>query len=51
MREQVSCSTGVTSPASEVLPKRFARFGLRLYPQKTRLVGFERAQLQPMGGA
>jgi RNA-directed DNA polymerase len=26
----------------EVLPKRFARFGLRLHPQKTRLVGFER---------
>ena len=26
----------------EVLPKRFARFGLRLHPQKTRLVGFLR---------
>lgn len=26
----------------EVLPKRFARYGLRLHPEKTRLVGFQR---------
>jgi len=26
----------------EVLPKRFARFGLRLHPEKTRLIGFVR---------
>ncbi len=28
----------------EVLPKRFARFGLRLHPDKTRVVRFERPQ-------
>lgn len=26
----------------DVLPKRFARFGLRLHPEKTRLIAFER---------
>ncbi|MBC7172046.1 MAG: group II intron reverse transcriptase/maturase, partial [Polyangiaceae bacterium] len=31
----------------DVLPKRFARFGLRLHPDKTRLVRFERP---PRGG-
>ena len=32
----------------EVLPKRFARFGLRLHPEKTRLVEFQRPR--PDGG-
>lgn len=27
---------------AEVLPKRFERFGLRLHPKKTRLIGFQR---------
>jgi group II intron reverse transcriptase/maturase len=31
----------------EALPKRFGRFGLRLHPQKTRLVEFRRPPLSP----
>jgi RNA-directed DNA polymerase len=31
----------------EVLPKRFGKYGLRLHPDKTRLVPFHRPDLQP----
>ena len=34
----------------EVLPKRFARFGLRLHPEKTRLLRFRRPQGQDPPG-
>ena len=33
-----------------VLPKRFERFGLRLHPEKTRLVNFKRPRLRGGGG-
>ena len=33
-----------------VLPKRFERFGLRLHPEKTRLVQFKRPRLRDYGG-
>lgn len=35
---------------AEVLPKRFAKYGLRLHPGKTRLVKFERPRTPPQGG-
>jgi RNA-directed DNA polymerase len=35
---------------AEVLPKRFAKYGLRLHPEKTRLVKFERSRTPPQGG-
>jgi group II intron reverse transcriptase/maturase len=35
----------------EVLPKRFARFGLSLHPEKTRLVDFRRPPQQGNGGS
>lgn len=34
----------------EVLPKRFAKYGLTLHPQKTRLVEFQRPNPQPRDG-
>jgi group II intron reverse transcriptase/maturase len=34
----------------EVLPKRFGKFGLRLHPDKTRLVRFSRPPRRPEGG-
>jgi len=34
----------------EVLPKRFARYGLTLHPEKTRLVPFMRPPTNPSGG-
>jgi group II intron reverse transcriptase/maturase len=33
----------------EVLPKRFARYGLSLHPEKTRLIRFRRPDLSPEG--
>ena len=33
-----------------VLPKRFERFGLRLHPEKTRLIDFRRCQLTTQAG-
>lgn len=33
----------------EVLPKRFAKYGLRLHPDKTRLVNFEKPPRRPNG--
>lgn len=38
---------------AEVLPKRFEKYGLRLHPEKTRLVRFERpdSRSPPSGGA
>lgn len=33
----------------DVLPQRFARYGLRLHPDKTRLVDFQRPPQQPNG--
>lgn len=35
---------------ADVLPKRFAKYGLRLHPEKTRLVKFERPRTPPQGG-
>jgi len=35
----------------EVLPKRFARYGLTLHPDKTRLVPFTRPPANPSGGS
>jgi len=35
---------------AEVVPKRFAKYGLRLHPEKTRLVKFERPRTPPQGG-
>ena len=34
---------------ADVLPKRFAKYGLRLHPGKTRLVKFERPRTPPQG--
>jgi RNA-directed DNA polymerase len=34
----------------DVLPKRFGKYGLRLHPEKTRLVRFERPSRKPPGG-
>jgi len=33
----------------EVLPKRFAKYGLSLHPEKTRLIRFRRPDLSPAG--
>jgi group II intron reverse transcriptase/maturase len=35
---------------AEVLPKRFEKYGLRLHPEKTRLVRFTRPTLEPPDG-
>jgi group II intron reverse transcriptase/maturase len=35
---------------ADVLPKRFAKYGLRLHPGKTRLVKFQRPRTPPQGG-
>jgi group II intron reverse transcriptase/maturase len=35
---------------ADVLPKRFVKYGLRLHPEKTRLVKFERPRPPPQGG-
>ncbi len=35
---------------AEVLPKRFAKYGLRLHPEKTRLVAFRRKRSKPRDG-
>jgi len=35
---------------AEVLPKRFAKYGLRLHPEKTRLVRFTRPDSEPPDG-
>lgn len=35
---------------AEVLPKRFEKYGLRLHPEKTRLVRFERPRAHPPDG-
>ena len=35
---------------ADVLPKRFAKYGLRLHPEKTRLVKFERPRTPPQSG-
>lgn len=35
---------------AEVLPKRFAKYGLRLHPEKTRLVEFRRPKTPPASG-
>jgi RNA-directed DNA polymerase len=35
---------------AEVLPKRFAKYGLRLHPEKTRLVEFQRPKTSPIAG-
>jgi len=35
---------------ADVLPKRFAKYGLRLHPEKTRMVKFERPRPPPQGG-
>lgn len=34
---------------ADVLPKRFAKYGLRLHPEKTRLIKFERSRTLPQG--
>lgn len=34
---------------ADVLPKRFAKYGLRLHPEKTRLVKFDRPRTPPQG--
>lgn len=36
---------------ADVLPKRFAKYGLRLHPEKTRLVEFKRPKTPPGAGA
>jgi RNA-directed DNA polymerase len=35
---------------AEVLPKRFAKYGLRLHPEKTRLIEFKRPRTSPEAG-
>jgi RNA-directed DNA polymerase len=44
-------SEGDARRVLDVLPKRFAKYGLALHPEKTRLVPFQRPPLSPPPGA